>query len=191
MLLGVMHDQADLQLLHLALTIKCQHNMHVASMHDDGHYLVMRRRMVPFDNVYKREGEFDPSNPRHRRMNPDLGNRLLSEQVLSQFLTWLVRGAVLWYSERLGETPKLLCEAEKQYVGENDILSGFIASNCKVVKDDKVDTTEFREAFQRATDTKITPATMKAKMNARGFPLERKRAPGQGQKQMFVGVILC
>lgn len=156
----------------------------------DDSAMLRRLRVVPFSNVYKREADYDASNPTHRLMDPDLGDRMLSEPVLSQLLTWLVRGAVQWYQSRLGEKPQLLKDAEDTYVGENDVLGGFITSCCRTAADDMVDSTEFRQAFENATEQKISPAAMKARMNLRGFPLQRKRARGQGQKHMFIGLSL-
>lgn len=148
--------------------------------------------VVPFNNVYKKPADFDATNPNHRLMDPDLGDMLLSPAVLSQFLTWLVQGAVQWYKGRLGDKPQLLRDAERAYVGENDVLGSFIATHCKVGKAERVDTTEFREAFQRNMDTKISAPAMKSKMEIRGFPLERKRLHGQSRGRFFFGVsLLC
>ena len=156
---------------------------------DDGGML-RRLALVPFQNVYKAQEDFDSQNPHHRLRDSDLGDRLLSEPVSTQFLTWLVKGAVAWYNEGLGQTPELLDQARQAYVGENDLLSGFIASSCKVATGERVETTAFREAFQEASGTKMTATTMKAKMNARSFSLERKRMAGQGRAQFFTGLSL-
>lgn len=97
-----------------------------------------------------------------RLMLTHLKDKLLSPAVLSQFLTWVVTGAVKWYQEGLGDKPKLMRDAEQVYIGENDALGQFINTHCLVNRSEQVDTTAFREAYQTATDTKLTAAVMKS-----------------------------
>ncbi|KAG0289456.1 hypothetical protein BGZ98_003823 [Dissophora globulifera] len=76
----------------------------------------MRRRMVvvPFNNVYTSD--------------PDMETKMLSGDILEQFLVWLVRGAVAWYKNKDLENtqPPSMLAAFSEYIDENDHLQQFI-----------------------------------------------------------------
>lgn len=151
--------------------------------------ILRRLKVVPFNNVYKREGDYDATNPHHRLMDPDLGDRMLSEAVLSQFLTWLVQGSVQWYQGRLGNKPELMKKAEHTYIGENDFLGTFINDCCECAEGCMVETTVFRNALIAATEEHITAKDLKSQMEHRGYSIQRQRVNGSRQ-YLFVGLAL-
>lgn len=151
--------------------------------------ILRRLLVVPFLNIYKSAADIDLSNSHHRLMDPYLKDKLLSPEVLSQFLTWVVHGSVRWYQQGLGRKPGLMQEAEKSYIDENDHLGTFTANSCRANEEQMVETTIFREAFQTSTDSKISLPVLVAQMARRGFMTSRKRtSPGTNPKKVFQGI---
>ena len=92
-------------------------------------------------------------------------------------MTWLVRGAVAWHTDSLGEKPEPLQAAQRAYVEENDQMTDFLRQHCRKVVGGRVDTTDLREAFQVAYDVRMSAVNFKKSMAARGFSISRQRLP--------------
>lgn len=155
----------------------------------DDSAMLRRLMVVPFLNIYKAEKDMDPSNPHHRLMDPHLKDKLSTPPVLSQFLTWVVQGAVRWYQQGLGEKPGLLREAEQNYIGENDVLGEFLKTSCQQGREFKVETRAFKEAYEIATDSKLKADVLIKKMRLRGFTASKKRiTPEANPTSHYVGL---
>lgn len=89
----------------------------------------------------------------------------------------------------LGPKPKLMQEAERSYIGENDVLSALIASHCEQGRDLRAETTAFKQLYEDVTETRITMKALSQKMSARGFKPDKKRlASGQNARHVFMGL---
>lgn len=146
----------------------------------------MRRRMVlvPFEMRYKDVSEFDTNDPTHRLKDPELSQRLAEPEARDQLLSWLLRGTKMWYEERLGEPPLKLLEATRQYIEENDSIGIFIKEHCEKGAGFYVITSEFKQTYEAATETTITPQKLAEKMKAKGYMCERVRV-GENRPRVF------
>ena len=102
---------------------------------DGTDYAIVRRCIViPFRIQFKHGGEYDPTKPLHRQAELDLDKHLHTPECRSQLLTWMVRGAMDWYAaacpKLAAHTPKVMAEAKRAYVEENDPIEGFMADHC-------------------------------------------------------------
>ena len=97
----------------------------------------MRRRILflLFERKFVTQANLDKNNKMHRLMDKKLGDNLLSNECLTQFLTWLAVGAKRWYEEGLGEPPAAMKAAFNQYMEENDDVANYIDMHCNVGDD--------------------------------------------------------
>lgn len=97
----------------------------------------------------------------------------------------------MWYERHLSAKPSLLQQAERRYIGENDLLGSFIAEHCETGGDFKVETPAFKQAFEVYSESKMKFKALGEKMAARGFLVSRKRfASDQNPKHAFLGIKL-
>lgn len=82
----------------------------------------------------------------------------------------------------------------RQQKAEQQVMDGlgmFIDTHCELRGDFYTETTTFREAFQTTCNFKLTPASMKSKMDSRGYEIARKRfASNQNPKHAYMGLKL-
>ena len=158
-------------------------------MNIDDDAMVRRIVTVPFVNKYMGKARFDPSNPSHRRMDPSLVAKLTCKNGKEQLLVWLVKGAVNWYREGLGVPPAALQASTQEYIADNDAVGGFIRDHCIVDSKSSVGVTEFREAYNAASDTPLDSKRLKKKMQIRGFVYKQVKTCGE-VKRIYQGVML-
>lgn len=151
---------------------------HKPRMNIDDISMTRRLILVPFLNRYVKEADFDPNNASHRHIDYELVDKLSTPEARRQFLTWLVKGAVAWNQEGLGAQPQLIKSAYEEYLQENDAIGRFIKEHCVIEEGAFVNVTEFKEAFNAATDTGLDSKKIKQKMEARGFPLKQPKIDG-------------
>lgn len=86
---------------------------HLPMVKDGSHSIWRRILPVPFGARFT-----------GKDINPRLKDELLSER--DGIFAWLVRGAVRYYAEGLGEPPQRVRELSEQYQDSNDVLGRFI-----------------------------------------------------------------
>mgnify|MGYP001185284634 CR=1 FL=1 len=92
--------------------------------------LKRRLRYIPFDAKFVADKDFDPQNPTHRRRIEGIEERFATEEAKSQFLTWLVKGAVRFHgygSFSNVPQPAAVEEATEDFLAENDFAADFLA----------------------------------------------------------------
>lgn len=112
--------------------LACNHRPRVC---DDSHGFWRRIRPIPFDQTF--EGD---------RADKDLPAKLQAEG--PGILAWLVRGAVEWYSEGLGELPQMVEKATEEYRIASDAFGHFLEERCVIHEAAKVGLTELWEEYQ-------------------------------------------
>lgn len=140
----------------------------------DDYALLRRIIVIPFTNTYCSPDDpvnpYDKSNKQHRLRDNDLKRKLMTEECLSQLLTWLVRGAVKWYtSSGLPERPSLITDALEQYRDDNDTLGQFITERYDKDASYHVSASDFRMTYTVATSAKIKQTELADAMKRRGF----------------------
>ena len=125
---------------------------------------------------------YDPDNPHHRLKDPHLRQKMATGPNREQLLVWLVRGAVQWYAQGLGEQPELLKGALQRYINDNDVLHQFIHEHCTITHLGMVKESEFNHRFMGATGTKAKCREMKEMMRKRGFSYHNLKGVGRVYK---------
>lgn len=161
---------------------------HKPAVDIDDDAMLRRIKVVPFNNIYTSPDDanrpYDEHNPRHRPKNPDLRAKLLTSHAQEQLLTWLVNGAVRWYTEKLGAQPQSMVDAFKAYCDENDKIKLFIDTRCELPpaglqKDDlkayHVNAGDFLAALNQHSSLKYKQKDLIEKMKTRGFKYANPR----------------
>ena len=142
---------------------------HLPKINVDDEAIERRLVLTPFTNNYRSPDKFDPTNPTHRPIDMTLGERLASTEVLEQFLSWMVRGAVAWYEEGLGVKPAALSAAQEEYYQENDIIGQFIKEKCTTGPACKITVSSFKQLLEEHTQVQFTAEKIKKSMLKKGF----------------------
>ena len=139
----------------------------------------MLRRIVvfPFDLQFKEPAKFDPNVSTHRRADTSLEQRLKEEGATEQLLTWLVRGAVAYYTggRMLGGKPAKVERAEAAYIRDNDALGQFINDHCTVGEELFVPARDLKDALVAAG---VTCRNLKGAMTARKYEWKNRKING-------------
>ena len=157
---------------------------HRPKFNSDGEAMKRRMVLVPFDMQYKEVSDFDANNPSHRLKDLELASKLAEPEARDQLFAWLLRGVRMWYEEHLGEPPAKLKEATKQYIEENDSIGNFIREYCEKGSGYYISTTEFKTAFEAATETTISAQKLAEKMKNKGYVVEQMRTE-DGRHRLF------
>lgn len=135
----------------------------------------LRRLVVlPFRNLFVGPGDrvsYDPSNPHHRVKDPTLKDKLSTPAAQTQLLTWLVRGAKMWYERGLADIPEVLQESLKGYICDNDVLHQLLEEECEIVAGASINAKEFRERLG-VLGRKVAQKVLQPDMEKRGFILK-------------------
>ena len=142
------------------------------------HSMMRRLVLVPFANQYVDDAKFDPTNSSHRHKDKELAGRLTSPEVRTQFLTWLVKGAVGWRKEGLGPPPALFAAATEEYVRENDVVGNFVKTRCVRGRDFRVGAQDFRDALNRELDIPLSTTRIKQSLVALGLEYKLAKIDG-------------
>ena len=164
---------------------------HKPKINVDDPAMLRRIVFVPFLMQFKRPHDMDPADPTHRPIDPDLADKLTTPEVLSQLLTWMVKGAVRWYQGGLPQPPAKMQAALQEYLEENDTVAKFIKEHCIVGRDHKVETRTFLETFVHTTGQTITTQLMARKMGQRGFKKKQEARSVPGRPVVFEGITLA
>ena len=148
------------------LAIVCTN--HLPKINVDDEAIERRLVLTPFANNYRAADKYDAENPTHRPIDMTLGERLATPEVLEQFLSWMVRGAVAWYKEGLGAKPAALSAAQEEYYHENDPLSNFLKERCTIGARLRVPVSELQAVYGEEHEG-IVPRNFSALMKKRGF----------------------
>jgi len=92
---------------------------HKPQVEDDSHGFWRRVRLIPFERTFAQHEQ-----------NQNLLTELKEEQ--QGILNWLIDGCLLWQKEGLKPVPEKVNMATQMYQADNDVLSDFIFSRCKV-----------------------------------------------------------
>ena len=153
------------------LAIVCTN--HLPKINVDDEAIERRLVLTPFANNYRAPDTFDPENPTHRPIDMTLGERLASPEVLEQFLSWIVRGAVAWYKEGLGAKPAALSAAQEEYYQENDIIGQFIRDHCETGQGFRVSPSTFKQTLEGTMQHVYTGEKIKKALLKKGFAYKK------------------
>lgn len=153
---------------------------HKPKINIDDEAMLRRLLFLPFEFRFKRAHDIDPEDPTHRPLDATLSDKLATQDCQEQLLVWLVRGAVRWYRDGLGKAPARMQTALQAYLDENDVLAQFLQEYCDVDPTAEVLVADFRAAVA-ATLQGFQTATLKRKMQAKGFQYCKTRRTGQQQ----------
>jgi len=157
----------------------------------DDDAMLRRILVVPFTNVYTTPDDpirpYNSSNPTHRIKDSTLQQKLLTIEAQQQLLSWLVKGAALWYERGLGSQPQVMRAELRAYISDNDKLTAFIHNSCEVDKSLHVNAASFREAYIADIGGKIKQDDLKKAMEKRGHIYKSIR---QGPKMIksYLGI---
>ena len=164
------------------LPIICTNHLPKINVIDEA--IERRLELVPFVNSYKHPHQIDEDNPRHKPIDTSLGDKLQQPEALEQMLAWLVKGAVRWYQEGLGEQPMALRSAKDEYYEQFDEVGKFIREHCETGNTFAVSTSAFKQALSVQGVNKSAP-DIKKTMEKKGF--RYKKSNGSCR---FLGVAL-
>lgn len=142
---------------------------------DDG---AMSRRLllVPFNTKFRAENCYDPSDPTQKLLDPRVRMWVATDEAKEQMLVWLVKGAIAWYQQGLGQPPTLFASATAEYMQDNDLLGNFLNDHCikgpGLMVESKAMLTAFNSVY---TERPLTSKVLKHKMLARGFVYKQIR----------------
>lgn len=167
------------------LPILCCNALPKINVDDDA--TLRRLIVVPFVNKYCSPTDkqpYDPNNPTHRLKDSTLRDKLSTDIGRQQLLTWLVKGATLWYAneKKLPAQPALLSNRLDQYIADNDVLHQFILEHCEAGRDFKVKKDDFLNAFVRASGREVKQKVLEVMMAKRGYAPKQARIEGQKLK---------
>ena len=125
-------------------------------------YAIWRRvRLLPFERTFTDE-EKDPAMP----------NRLRVE--LPHILAWAIEGCLDWQKRRLTDTPKVMMDAGRQYLAEQDVLSEFLQEMTLRGAELKVTSKELFDCYRSwMVECNLKPVSRQAfgrQLTERGFP---------------------
>lgn len=163
------------------LPIICTNHLPKINVIDEA--IERRLELVPFINSYKHPHQIDEDNPRHKPIDTSLGDKLQQPAALEQMLAWLVKGAVKWYHEGLGEQPMALRSAKDEYYEQFDEIGKFIRENCEVSPAFSVPTTVFKQALANAGMNR-SATSIKQYMDKKGF----RQTKSSGQPRTYRGL---
>jgi len=123
------------------LFLLTNHKPHVSA---EEYAMWKRIILVPF--IMKFEDNPDPSNPKHRKRDPKMPEKLKEEA--SGILAWLVRGFLAWQEKGHLDPPPVVLEATKGYQTEEDVLGFFIVDYCRTGPDRTVRADDFYKGFK-------------------------------------------
>ena len=136
--------------------------------------------------------ELEQNNPKQKLKDRNTEAKLSSHENLQQLLTFVVRGAVRWYREGLGEIPSVMKAETEKYMREMDLLGDFLESACST--DDAeafVPRSDLYEAYLRFTNTKLPLAEFQRQMGRKKFKYGKNTRRGSYRmKTGFWGVRL-
>jgi putative DNA primase/helicase len=149
--------------------------------------IVERLIAVPFPVTYT-DLLPDEAPSLHRRQKDTALKRRLSDNKAGT-LTWLVQGAVAWYSTRdlRRGAPDPVRETTSSYLDEQDRLAAFLRERCETGDpgdaDYRVSSAALREAYgeyvrESGAGERVTDKTFAASMRAKGFDRKLSRLPG-------------
>jgi putative DNA primase/helicase len=127
-----------------AFTFSPTHHIWLSSNHKPnvaGTDLGLWRRinLVPFDRTFG-DAEADRELP------------IALQNELPGILSWIVRGAVMWFKEGRLHPPEAVIAATRQYREEQDVLAEFLRDCCQVGKNLEVPAKELYAAYRRWAD---------------------------------------
>lgn len=174
------------QPIHFAILL----TNHKPKVNVDDDAMMRRILFLPFNMQFKAEHDYDLDNPWHRRIDAKLKFRLQTDDCKSQLLTWLVKGAVKWYGEGLGEPPQVMQAAFSSYMEENDLLSKFLGEHCTEGQELLTDSVALLKKYNWHNPVSITASKLKAKMTARGFKYKNVSRVGLKRGNYYHGIAL-
>ncbi|KAF9102226.1 hypothetical protein BGX27_011122 [Mortierella sp. AM989] len=137
----------------------------------DDNGMLRRIKIIPFRTIFTTVDDhhrpYNAENPRHKLIDPNLREKLLTKSSQEQLLVWLVQGACSWYEHGLGETPRCMVDAFNEYAGENDDLGTFIEDCCEKSSSYEVNAGYFRAQFNEVTGCHISQKELVKKMRKR------------------------
>ena len=148
-------------------------------------------RYFPFLAEFVDAHELDPTNPAHRRKDREMESKLGTEDNLSSLLTFIVRGAVQWYADGLGELPGVMQSETEKYLRDIDTVGEFLESTCAIDPGAFVPWREIFEEFRTFAMASVTFPEFKAQMERKGYKYGKNVARGNFRmKTGFWGVRL-
>jgi putative DNA primase/helicase len=152
---------------------------------------VQRRLIVvQFPNEYVSHERFDETNPRHRRVDIGLKERMEAPTVREEFLTFLAQGSVAYYANPkvLRAHPAAIQAATAAWLSRGDKLQTFLQSEHVTVGDDKVAwEDELWSQFQVFAGIRISKEELCRQMGEKGYARTKKgeRFDGDPSKRVF------
>jgi phage/plasmid-associated DNA primase len=152
---------------------------------------VQRRLIVvQFPNEYVFHKRFDETNPRHRRVDIGLKERMETPAVREEFLTFLAQGGVAYYANPkvLRAHPAAIEAATAAWFIPLDKLQTFLRSKHVTVGDDKVAwEDELWSQFQMFAGIKKSKEALCRQTGEKGYARTKKggRFDGDPSKRVF------
>ncbi|GAQ91319.1 hypothetical protein KFL_007640060 [Klebsormidium nitens] len=152
---------------------------------------VQRRLIVvQFPNEYVSQDKYDETNPRHRRVDTGLKERMEAPAVREEFLTFLIQGSVAYFANPkvLRTHPAAIQAATAAWLGRGDKLQTFLRTEHVIVGEDKVAwEDELWGQFQAFAGIKISKEELCRQMGEKGYARTKKggRFDGDPSKRML------
>jgi len=118
--------------------------------------------LIPFEAEFKDRDCFDKNNKNHKHKDPKKFEKLQSSA--KELLMWLIKGAIDWYANGLGEFPDKIRNATERYKLESDELYNFLNDEdiCELPPIDvEFDKTEYFTTTQELLDKFISEMSYK------------------------------
>ena len=151
----------------------------------------MKRRVlfIPFLAQFRDATSFDASNQFHRRVNKQKEEELTRS--IGAVFIWLLKGAIQWYSDGLGQVPQKLAESGAQFLADNDDMGAFITECCEICGSTmhRVSTRQLLNEFNTFANANLKSQDFNAMLMDRGFKKGRARIGGKNV-QAFQGLRL-
>jgi P4 family phage/plasmid primase-like protien len=150
--------------------------------------IVERMIVIPFRVFFT---DLAPGEqPTKFRRQRDNSLKTITEERKTQFLTWLVQGAVRWYREGglKRDAPEVVKEYTRKYLQDQDRLSKFIEDFCDVRPGLMIPTRLFLTKYKEEMDETVTQKTLPPLMRRKGFEISCQRYAGGNPVQCYVGI---
>ncbi len=164
-------EQHEFMPTHLPILV----TNHLPSFSADDEAMARRLLLIPFNFRFKPPHLYDENDGDEttKRGDPAVREWVGTEEAREEMLVWMVRGAMRWYSEGMGEPPLRFRQATEEFMRENDAVGNFMREQCVLGRDKDVETKALLDAYNEANpERKLTSKVLKRKMLNRGYAVK-------------------
>jgi len=152
---------------------------HLPGIIRGGHAMDRRLKLFPF-NVTIPHGE----------QIPNIGAKLVEEEGPG-ILRWLVEGCMLWQDEGLGDTPKAIADATREYLDDENKIKRFIDEVCIVGSDREIGSSDLYQIFKTWCETEGVGAPRHSEFSKRLKEDHGISVRKTSRKNLLVGIELA